>query len=67
MKIAVLIDERDRRLGKLQVPDACFVVRHDGATFVRTQRAIKLHHAHRAFAVVFEQTEVYVRERLEPI
>jgi len=67
MRIAVLVDERDRRIGKLQVPEACHVVRHAGATFVRTQRAVKLHHAHRSFAVVFEQTEVYVREKLEPV
>lgn len=67
MKIAVLIDEADRRIGKLTVGPACFVIQHGGATFVRTERAVKLHHTHRAIAVVFEQTEVYVRERLEAI
>jgi hypothetical protein len=67
IKTAVLIDERDRRIGKLHVPQSCFVIQHDGATFVRTEKTIRLHHSHRAFAVVFDQCEVYVRERLETI
>lgn len=66
-EIAVLIDERDKRLGKVTVTSACHVIQHDGATFVRTPKGVKLHHSHRAIAVVFEQTEVYVRERLEAI
>lgn len=67
VQIAVLIDEKDRRLGKLAVIPACFVIRHAGATFVRTDKGVKLHHSHRAIAVVFQQTEVFVRDRLEPI
>lgn len=67
MQIAVLIDDTDRRLGKLQVPPSCHVIRYGGATFVRTPKGVKLHHSHRAIAVVFDQTEVYVRERLEAI
>lgn len=67
MQIAVLIDERDRRIGKLTVAPCCFVIRHRDATFVRTDKAVKLHHSHRATAIVFEQTEVYVRDRLETI
>lgn len=67
MQIVVLVDERDRRLGKLTVAPSCFVIRHRDATFVRTDKAVKLHHSHRAMAVVFEQTEVYVRDRLEAI
>lgn len=67
MRVAVLIDERDRRLGKLQVSESCFVIRHNDAVFVRTAKAVKLHHSHRVTAVVFEQTEVYVRDRLEAV
>lgn len=67
MRIAVLIDEMDRRLGKLTIAPSCFVIRHGDATFVRTDKVVKLHHSHRAMAVVFEQTEVYVRNRLEGI
>jgi hypothetical protein len=66
-RTAVLIDERDRRVGKIQVPEICFVIQHNGCTFVRTQKTVRLHHSHRAFAVVFDQTEVYIRERLEAI
>ncbi len=64
---AVLIDERDRRLGRLMVPPTCFVIVHDGATFVRTDKGVKLHHSHRALAVVFEETTPYVRTRLDPL
>jgi hypothetical protein len=67
MRPAVLIDETDRRIGKLMVGPACFVIRHQDATFVRTDKVVRLHHSHRAMAVIFEQTEVYVRERLESI
>lgn len=67
MTIAVLVDERDRRIGKLVVAPACLVIQHKDATFVRTDKAVRLHHSHRALAVVFDQTEVYVREKLEAI
>lgn len=67
VQIAVLVDENDRRLGKLAVAPIVHVIRYQGAIFVRTEKGVKLHHSHRAIAVVFEQTEVYVRERLEEI
>lgn len=66
MRTAVLIDERDRRVGKLPVADSCFVIRHQGSYFVRTDKGVRLHHSHRALAVVFEQTDVYVRDKVEP-
>lgn len=66
-QIAVLIDERDRRLGKLMVAPQCAIIRHGGSFFVRTGRGVKLHHSHRAVAAVFEETEVFVREKLEPL
>lgn len=64
---AVLIDELDNRLGKLMVAPSCFVIVFQERTFVRTDKAVKLHHSHRATAVVFEETEPYVRARLDPI
>jgi hypothetical protein len=67
MRLAVLIDERDRRLGKVQVPESCFVILHHTAVYIRTDKVVRLHHSHRAMAVVFEQTEVFVREKLEAI
>lgn len=67
MRVAVLIDERERRLGKLTVGPACFVIRHGDATFVRTDKVVRLHHSHRAMAVIFEETPIYVRDRLEQI
>jgi len=67
MRVAVLVDEANRRLGKLTVGPACFVIRHADSTFVRTDKVVRLHHSHRALAVVFEQCEVYTRKQLEPI
>jgi hypothetical protein len=67
MRRAVLIDDRDNRLGTVDVNDATFVVRHGGATFVRTDTGVKLRPSHRMLAVVFQQTEVYVRDKLDAI
>lgn len=67
LKPAVLIDERDRRIGKLMVHETCFVIRHKTAIFIRTPKAVRLHHSHRSMAIVFEETEVYVRDKLEAI
>ena len=67
MRIAVLIDEKDNRIGKLTVPESCFVILHKEATFYRTEKTVRLHHSHRSTAVVFEQTEPFVRDRLEAI
>lgn len=67
MTPAVLIDERDRRLGKLMVASTCRIIRHADATFVRTDKSVRLHHSHRALAVVFEQTEIFIRNKLEAI
>ena len=66
-RLCVLVDERDRRLGRLMLPEACCVVAYAGRIFVRTQKAVKLHHAHRAVAIVFEETEVYHRKTLDPL
>jgi hypothetical protein len=67
MRVAVLIDEKDNRIGKLTVPDACFVIRHKEATFYRTDKTVRLHHSHRSTAVAFEETQPFVRDRLEAI
>jgi hypothetical protein len=67
MRRAVLINDRDVRLGTLDVAPATTVVRYGGATFVRTGQSVKLRPAHRALVDVFVETELYVREKLEPI
>ncbi len=65
---AVLIDELDRRLGTVDVPDATFVIRHDGRFFIRNpHRVVRLRPNDRATLPIFEETEVYNRERLTPI
>jgi hypothetical protein len=67
MRRAVLVNERDVRLGTVDVGAATHVISHGGALFVRTEKAVKLRPAHTALAVVFDQTEAYVRDRLDPI
>jgi hypothetical protein len=67
MRRAILIDERDRRLGTVDVPDATLIIRHRDSVFVRTAKAVKLRPNDRAFLPVFEEAEVYVRERLNPL
>jgi hypothetical protein len=67
MRLAVLINERDVRLGAVNISDATAVIRHGGSIFVRTGKTVKLRPNHRMLALVFEQTEIYVRDKLEPI
>lgn len=62
---AVLIDEFDRRLGTLIVAQATTIIQHQGSFFVRTEKSVKLRPNQTALAVVFEHTDVYVRDRLE--
>lgn len=66
-QIAVLIDERDQRIGRVAVTAHCHVICHEDRYFVRTSKGVKLHHSHRAIAVVFEETEIYHRKRIDPI
>jgi hypothetical protein len=67
MRTAVLIDERDRRIGKLMVPESCFVIKHNDALFVRTEKAIRPNPRLNAIAVVFEETQPFIRTKLEAI
>lgn len=67
MQTAVLIDERDRRLGTAPVSDACWIIQHNDRLFVRTAKGVRLRPASRTFAIVFEETDPFVRNRLEAI
>lgn len=66
-RIAVLVDERDRPLGKTTVPDATFVIRHMDALYVRTDKGMRLTRAGIGMGIIFQSTEVYERDRLEPL
>lgn len=61
-RVALLIDERDRRLGTTMVPELTFVIRHDDAIFVRTEQGLRLPGG--GIAVVFRETDPTVREKL---
>ena len=67
VQIAVLVDGRDRRLGKLRISTSCFAILHEGAIFVRTGKMVRLPPGQRTPAIVFEETEVFKRDKLEPI
>lgn len=63
-RTAVLIDDRDKRLGRVRVPDLTFVVQHQGEIFVRTDRGIRLSGG--GIGVIFQLTDPLVRDRLDP-
>lgn len=64
VRTAVLINDRDVRLGSVTLPDTVFVMSHGGSYFARTDKGIRLPGG--GIAVVFQETEVYVREKLAP-
>lgn len=63
-RVAVLLREDDRRLGKVAVPDQTFVIQHQDSLFVRSAEAVRL--AGGGIGVIFRETDVYVRDKLEP-
>lgn len=65
-RAAVLFDERDNKIGKVMVRETTFIIKHNGAFFVRTSDGIRLTRDGVGMGAVFRQTEVFVRERLEP-
>ena len=64
IRAAVLIDERDRQLGKTMVPETTFVIKHRDSFFFRTEKGLRLSGG--GIGVVFIETEPLVREKLEP-
>lgn len=61
-RVAVLLDERDRRVGSTIVPETVFIINHAGRFFVRTEKGARMSGG--GVGAIFEETEVYVRERL---
>jgi len=62
-RTAVLLGERDERLGRTTVPESTFVIRHEGAFYIRTGNGVRLPGG--GIGVIFEQTEVIDRPQLE--
>lgn len=67
LQSAILVDERDKRLGRLMVSPACHVIKYGDAFFVRTAKMVRPIPSVTAMATVFEQTEPFTRNKLEPI
>lgn len=65
-RVAILVGERDEPVGRAQVPETAFVIRHQGDYYVRTPEGVRLSKTGSGLGIVFRITEVYVRERLEP-
>lgn len=63
-RAAILIDERDRHIGKTMVPETVFVIQHGESLFVRTEKGVRLSGG--GIGVVFIETEPFVRQRLDP-
>ena len=62
MRTVVLLDERDRPIGRAQVPELTFVIKHDDRFFVRTDKGARL--AGGGIGAVFVETEVIIRNKL---
>lgn len=64
-RTAILIDERDHRLGTTPVVDSVLLVRHAGCLFVRTEKGIRLSGG--GIAVVYQEVDPVERPRLNPL
>lgn len=64
-RTAILIDERDRRLGRTDIPDAIHIIQHGETMFIRSSEAVRL--AGGGVGVIFRVAEVFVRNKLEPV
>lgn len=64
-RTAVLIGERDERIGTTTVPDIAVVIRHDGDIYVRTTEGIRLTRGGLGVGAVFRLAEVFDRPRLQ--
>lgn len=63
-RTAVLVDDRDNRIGSTPVPEATFIIRHGDDLFVRTDKGVRLSGG--GIGVVFLLTEPAVRGTLKP-
>ena len=66
-QLAILLDERGERLGTTRVPPAVSVIQHNGAYFARTDMRMRPNPRLTPLAIVFDQTEPYVRNKLEKV
>lgn len=64
-RTAVLVDDRDRRLGSCVVPDTITVIQHAEGIFVRTETGVRLSGG--GIGVVFRETEAVERTSLKPL
>lgn len=67
MITVILSDSMDRHLGIVKTYERCRVLRHCGAHFARTERTARLHPHRNETAPVFEQVEIFVHDKLEPL
>lgn len=67
IRTAVLINERDKRLGQASVPESAMVILHNGSYFVRSDERFRLTREGVSTGVIFRETEIYARESLRPI
>lgn len=63
-RTAVLIDDNDRRVGRTNVPESVFIIKHSGVLYVRTDTGLRLPGG--GIGIRFIATDPYVRERLDP-
>lgn len=64
-RTAILIDDRDRRLGGCVVNDATHLIQHDDGLFIRTDKGVRLSGG--GIGVIFEYAEPIIRTKLEKL
>lgn len=64
-RTAVLINDRELRLGKVAVPESVHVIQYEEAIFIRHPEGIRLPGG--GIGVIFRETDVLIRTKLEPI
>lgn len=65
VRTAVLVDDKDKRLGAAQVPDSTHLISHNGTVYIRTPEGIRL--GGNGIGVIFRYVEPLVRNQLRPI
>lgn len=64
IRAAILYDDKDQKLGKTMVTDACFIIQHQERFFFRTDQGVRLPGG--GVGARFIELDPLVRDKLEP-
>lgn len=63
-RVAILVDEKDRRLGRAVVAESTMIISHKESLFIRSGLMVKI--SANGLAAEFRYIEPAVRDRLDP-